>query len=297
MLLLTTPASAAKFLIVSRDAGSASVFISGEIVRGDSDKFKQVIASTGRTDDKILVRLNSDGGVLLDGLSIGEYVRNRGLSTFVPQDAVCSSVCAMIWLAGKYRVVAPKAHIGFHAAYNGTTNEEKGNLNAVVGSYLRDLGMSVGAIWYMTSAAPDEMKWLSKEDADKFGIEYSIYDPNEPKPFAPDYAPPITKDLLDGHAALEPTPKPEPQPPEAFAVQLVKQWLAAWSAGVAPPIMGLHYAQSVDYFGNGMQLEMRQVVGAVTKVTFVSFSLRMCRPFPLFTPKVASARETATNHT
>jgi hypothetical protein len=85
-----------------------------------------------------------------------------------------ASGCAAIWVAGRVRNVAPTARVGFHAAYDANTGVEKGNLNALFGSYLTRIGIGVEAIVYMTSAAPDGMQWLSKEDADRLGISYNI---------------------------------------------------------------------------------------------------------------------------
>jgi hypothetical protein len=125
-------------------------------------------------DRSAIVALNSDGGNLLASLIIGEYVHTKGFVTFVPDNETCASGCAAIWVAGRVRNVAPTARVGFHAAYDANTGVEKGNLNALFGSYLARIGIGVEAIVYMTSAAPDGMQWLSKEDADRLGISYNI---------------------------------------------------------------------------------------------------------------------------
>jgi hypothetical protein len=62
--------------------------------------------------------------------------------------------CALIWLAGSPAVGGPQSHIGFHAASVGKTISSKGN--AVIGAYLRDLGLNYNAI---SSPSPFHRPW------------------------------------------------------------------------------------------------------------------------------------------
>lgn len=72
--------------------------------------------------------------------------------------------------------MAPSALVGFHAAYISTYDESKetGMGNALVGVYLTELGLSVEAVMYLTVAAPNEMNWLTIEDAQQVGIDVKI---------------------------------------------------------------------------------------------------------------------------
>ena len=65
--------------------------------------------------------------------------------------------------------------IGFHAAYvrDGEYVRESGVANAILGSYLRDMGFDLRVIKYITSPSPNEMQWLSIRDAIRVGI--SVY--------------------------------------------------------------------------------------------------------------------------
>ena len=42
--------------------------------------------------------------------------------------------------------------------------------SAIVGGYLNQLGLSSAAIGYINEASPDEIRWLTPEDADRLGI-------------------------------------------------------------------------------------------------------------------------------
>jgi hypothetical protein len=65
------------------------------------------------------------------------------------------------------------AHIGFHAAFivKGGQAAESGVGNALVGSYLTQIGLSETAVVYITQAAPAQITLLTLGDAEKIGIE------------------------------------------------------------------------------------------------------------------------------
>jgi hypothetical protein len=158
------------------------ITVVGRIDKGDEDRFNTVASAI---DGDALVVLNSPGGLIVDGLDIGIMIRRKGYRTFVPEDAVCASVCGLIWLAGSDRGLSPRSKIGFHAAAR-DDGEESGTGNALVGAYLTNLGFAYDAVVYMTSAAPDDMRWLTPEIAARLGITYALINPMteaEPKPF------------------------------------------------------------------------------------------------------------------
>jgi hypothetical protein len=87
----------------------------------------------------------------------------------------CASSCALAWLGGTTRLMAPQAQIGFHAASDGETGKVTSAGNALVGAYLNKIGLPYSAVVYITSAAPEAIAWLSKSDAERLGIEVSLY--------------------------------------------------------------------------------------------------------------------------
>jgi hypothetical protein len=163
--------------------------IDGDIVEGDADKF----ASEVKTKDitTAIVNLNSYGGSLIDGLRIGLEIKDKKFQTFVGDDWYCVSACADMWLAGSVRYYGgAKSRIGFHGAYwLGTDKSGKplknakpqpdSSGNALVGAYLRDMGLSYEAIETLTTAGPSEAFWLSVDSAKKLGIEVTKW--QEPK--------------------------------------------------------------------------------------------------------------------
>jgi hypothetical protein len=179
LLLATgTDAVAAEFTMFEAqkvESGKPAHFIiiKGLINKGDADAFRPEAFSDIRLHKQVFVGLESDGGTVMDALNIGTAIRKMGWDTIVLSNKICASACALIWLAGHTRWVGPKAAIGFHAIYYGDGNVSSGG-NALVGAYLRDLGLSLKAIRYLTQAPPDGMEWLSAESAYKHDIKIQV---------------------------------------------------------------------------------------------------------------------------
>ena len=131
----------------------------------------------GHPKKQVIVTLVSYGGSISPALQIGDWIRKRGMSTFVPGDRTCTSACALIWLAGVPRTVGDTPQIGFHAAYDPTTRRPTGAGNAVVGAYLRDLGVGYKAIVFMTRKGPTSVEWLTPDLAKELGVAWAMLQP------------------------------------------------------------------------------------------------------------------------
>jgi membrane-bound ClpP family serine protease len=122
--------------ISQQQLGSSSVeliLLNGVIEPEDTSTFLSAIAA----HEKGVVVLNSEGGAVLPALEMGKRLRIKQLATAVPENALCASACALMWLAGSPRLMAEGAKIGFHAAYirkNGALLES-GTGNALIGAY------------------------------------------------------------------------------------------------------------------------------------------------------------------
>jgi hypothetical protein len=148
------------------------ITITGTIIPGDSESFRQRIAAF----PKGVVAFQSDGGNVAEAIEIGLSIRTKGYATLVASDATCASACAMAWLGGNPLVAGVGANIGFHAAYflkDGQASEAAAP-NAVVGAYYAKIGLSDRAIYYLTSAPPENMIWLDTDTASSLGIQISV---------------------------------------------------------------------------------------------------------------------------
>ena len=173
-------------------------------------------------DDALVVFDNSNGGVLDAALQIGKAIRLKEFDTSVAANAECASACAYTWLAGKRRYMEPNAKVGFHAAYQIDAEgkpKTSGSANALIGAYLGDLGLSSEAMIYITDPGPEEMRWLTLDQANEIGIvaqaaqvTTAMTDPeqHEPEDESEEDLPLPKKDLSPGFDM----PKPELDAPK-----------------------------------------------------------------------------------
>lgn len=154
------------------DADGAIIFVFGEIVAGDENKFRELSI---RFPDA-MVGLHSEGGAIVPAMEIGRQIRLRGYSTVVTGNSKCTSACALIWLAGSPRYLEPASSLGFHASYKdqGGRLVETGVGNALVGHYLSQLSLSDRAVIFATSASPYQISWLNEGNRTSSGIEFSM---------------------------------------------------------------------------------------------------------------------------
>ena len=139
-------------ILIDRTSDIAIITITGELQPGDHLRFIKTVLPVERG----IVVLGSEGGNLLAGIEIGKAIRLKDLATYVPDDILCASACALAWLGGTQRFMAANAKIGFHAAFriqNGSPTES-GLGNALVGAYLNSLGLSQGPGTAITSLKP-----------------------------------------------------------------------------------------------------------------------------------------------
>jgi hypothetical protein len=160
------------------DPAHAVVVVEGDLVNGDDTRFRTQV---GRLT-KAMVAFGSNGGNLLAGIAIGKTIRLKSFATAVLDGQRCVSACALAWLGGSPRFMARTAHVGFHAAYieeEGRASES-GVGNALVGSYLTQIGLSETAVVYITKAAPTEITLLTLGDAERIGIEVLPFEQQTP---------------------------------------------------------------------------------------------------------------------
>jgi hypothetical protein len=141
---------------------------SGPINEGDGVSLASVISQRPNG----VIFLSGNGGTVDDAIEIGKAVRAARYETVVSKGSQCASACGLIWLAGRPRYLEDGAHVGFHAGYTLTGDEAStaGSVNAVIGAYLNGLGLTTEAIRFLTARPPDEIYWLSTEDALSFSI-------------------------------------------------------------------------------------------------------------------------------
>ena len=176
-------AAAADIDVKAVDNKSALIVIEGEFESGDVETFRAKVASLSAA--RVTVAFRSEGGSLVAGIRIGALIREKKITTVVPDGALCASACALAWLGGTRRFVGQNSNVGFHAAYILKSHgpAESGSGNAILGAYLNQLGLSENAILYITKAAPTSIQWMSLEDAAEHGIAVASLSPQRAAEF------------------------------------------------------------------------------------------------------------------
>jgi hypothetical protein len=179
-LLISTVSTAADIMteLATPSDKNNAIVISGEIVKGDYDKFMNALNKINN-DKKVVVVLDGPGGSLDEAIGIGLEINKRRYSTLA-YSGICASACAYIWLAGERAIIdiGKNAKIGFHAPYyiDKFGNKKSNNTaSAILGGYLRDIGASYSIIGYATSVDGDSIQWLTESKSKELGLSAEFY--------------------------------------------------------------------------------------------------------------------------
>ena len=117
------------------------------------------------------LRLNSEGGNLLEAVRLADAVRFARMSTNVGQSATCSSACFLIFAAGETKNASNSARIGVHGA------SEKGVVSRAATTSMADVAKELDVPWSiirrMINTPPGEVEWLSLTDLRLMGTNVS----------------------------------------------------------------------------------------------------------------------------
>ena len=99
------------------------LLLSGDVERGDYYEIKKRLSA--HPEIGVVVLRNSRGGDAESGYDVGEYFRDKGISTYL--SGYCLSSCSRMFLGGKERFFTDdfplgKSNVGFHSNYNNAGN-------------------------------------------------------------------------------------------------------------------------------------------------------------------------------
>jgi len=151
--------------------GVVLIEINGTIIEGDADSFGRL---EEYTKGPIVVMFNSPGGALIEGLAIGEKIKNHKDITVAY--GTCGSACAYAWLAGSKRAMASGAQVVFHSPFQ--KNDEghaDGTAGVMVGQYLAEIGIDLKTSMAITGHGPDDYYVLSSAAKNPM-VTFSVID-------------------------------------------------------------------------------------------------------------------------
>jgi len=111
----------------------------GAITEGSFEKFKKYVNfynNRENTPSLNRLMLHSPGGLVNEGLLIGEYIKKNNWTTDADKYMKCYSSCGLIYAAGVNKRIQPGAEIGFHRPYIPEKPDTKEFINQVYQDYL-----------------------------------------------------------------------------------------------------------------------------------------------------------------
>jgi len=150
--------------------------LKGPIEIDDDKKLATAVLKHADKIRGVILFLDSEGGKTIPAVAMGLLAHEARFVTVVAPGSRCLSACALVWLGGRTRVMSRFALIGFHASYEITEKgaSESGMGNAIVGAYLRDIGLTLQQIAFVTVGKPEEMVFLTPARAHRLGLDVKI---------------------------------------------------------------------------------------------------------------------------
>jgi membrane-bound ClpP family serine protease len=163
-------------LVTERTADHPALILLKGQMKIPSSALRTFIAVSALQNEQTIVLLNSPGGAIGTAIEIGKIIKQRGFKTAVPDFERCLSACALIWLAGKERLVGGSASIGFHSTRPALTSFETSYRgNAAVEGYLAYALNRPELTAYVNKASPRSMTWLTIADAKELKLEVTQF--------------------------------------------------------------------------------------------------------------------------
>src|ERR1700681_3691788 len=128
------------------------------------------------------VRLNSNGGRILEAQRMSDLISSRNLATFVARD--CLSACTIVFLGGKERFMLPTARLGFHQpAFRGMTASDRHAAIATERQRLQQrFGLSAAFAARANSAPPGGMWYPDKDELMRERVVTRLVSPRQVVP-------------------------------------------------------------------------------------------------------------------
>ena len=173
ILALSVPSHAATVGSYINKEGKGVITLDGSIEEGDSKKVGNEIGKHNKAGRWVIaIRLNSLGGLMSEGIQIGEGIKEAHIATVVPNGAICASACFIIFAGGSEKYASGKSSIGVHGAAdkNGAETVDTAAATVVMARVLKQLGAPPAVIGKMVVTPPSEMMWLELTDMQSMGV-------------------------------------------------------------------------------------------------------------------------------
>ncbi|MCE7577615.1 hypothetical protein LZS94_08910 [Aliivibrio fischeri] len=159
--------------MIGEDSYGSYLYGEGPIVAGAYDKFLKYVNHYKKQGIHLKrFMLHSPGGILDEGIKIGEYILNNKWSTDADKYMRCYSTCGFIYAAGTKKRIQSGAEIGFHRPYLPQKEDTPEFIETVYYEY-QSYWKSVGGTMdlydkFMRDYGRDEMLILNTNNIDNY---------------------------------------------------------------------------------------------------------------------------------
>jgi hypothetical protein len=159
-----------------------TIYADGNIDADAGPRLEQLIRDNG-IPPKSLLYLNSPGGNLMGGITLGRVMRNALMLASVgretadrlkPQAGECLGACALAFLGGDFRYMVDGSVYGVHrfkaANADGQSADTAQVVSAEVVQYIRDMDVDPALFTEMSKAGSGEINRLSTADLKRLNV-------------------------------------------------------------------------------------------------------------------------------
>lgn len=150
------------------------ILIKGPIENGDIDKFISAATSVSKPST---VWLDSPGGSAGEGLGIARLIHELKLNTYVHENSKCDSICSIMFLSGKKKMLTDTSRIGVHSAHSKKTGIRDDNANKIIGWYMGKLGYPEELLFLWIKTGPNQLVDLNDGPNKLLGLGFERVDP------------------------------------------------------------------------------------------------------------------------
>ena len=171
---------AADISLVGQKEGSAFIFVTGDILKGDSNRIKNEYKKISG-DNSVGVLISSGGGSIYEAMAIGDFIDENNISVLIPSFGKCESSCVLILAAGDYKTAKP-GQVGIHRPYfessapdpKKSAEQVKETLKSIK-IYLASKGIPEFLAEEMFSTPPNKIKYLTENELTKYRLNQRNY--------------------------------------------------------------------------------------------------------------------------
>jgi hypothetical protein len=170
-MILTTDAAAATFTRVVHSS-QTMIFLSGDIVQGDAERLRDLIARADEGRPITTIVLDSPGGNLVTSLALASLVHGQNLNTIIGPKATCASACFLVFAAGNVKYADYACYVGVHgvADKGGLETADSRAATVAFARIVQHLGAPPSIISKLLTTPPHNIVRLTAADLQGMGV-------------------------------------------------------------------------------------------------------------------------------